>query len=54
MNYYEILGVNTNATHEEIKSAYKKLARKGRLFIHPWVEIPIDVIGWFYPITIIK
>jgi curved DNA-binding protein CbpA len=24
MSYYETLGINVNATHEEIRSAYKK------------------------------
>jgi curved DNA-binding protein CbpA len=28
MNYYEILNLNKNATHDEIKQSYKKLALK--------------------------
>ena len=27
-NYYDILGINKNATEKEIKSSYKKLALK--------------------------
>ena len=34
-NYYEVLGVNKDATEEEIKAAYKKLVKQYHPDLHP-------------------
>ena len=35
VDYYKILGINQKATEKEIKSAYRKLARKFHPDLHP-------------------
>ena len=37
-NYYDILGVDRKATDAEIKSAYRKLAKKYHPDLHPGDE----------------
>lgn len=46
-NYYEILGVSVDSTNAEIKSAYRKLARK----YHPDINKDEDAISIFKNIT---
>ena len=46
-NYYEILGVSVNSTTAEIKSAYRKLARK----YHPDINKAADAMNKFKNIT---
>lgn len=46
-NYYEVLGVNVDSTTSEIKSAYRKLARK----YHPDINKDADAIEIFKDIT---
>jgi len=46
-NYYEILGVNVDVSASEIKSAYRKLARK----YHPDINKEPDAIDKFKDIT---
>ena len=35
MNHYEVLGINKNASPEEIRDAYKKLVKKYHPDIYP-------------------
>ena len=46
-NFYEVLGVDAGSTESEIKSAYRKLARK----YHPDVNNSTEAIEIFKEIT---
>ena len=48
LNYYEVLEVNADSTAEEIKSAYRRLARK----YHPDINKEKDSIEKFKMITL--
>lgn len=43
INYYKVLGINEGATNEEIKAAYKKLAKQ----YHPDVNKSVDAESKF-------
>ena len=44
-NYYEILGVSKTASADEIKSAYRKLAKQYHPDLHPGDAAAAEKIG---------
>jgi hypothetical protein len=43
-DYYEVLGINRDATSEEIRKAYRKLARKYHAIIVVLIHLILDLI----------